>query len=235
MLKGLSSLEIGRLRMSVGHGTNKKGRLLSPIEVGILIDKAKQHNTLEECETEIKLDESTINRFLNILKLPEKIRHMITWGKPRKAIGFSHAYEMVGIHDGADQDAVANAIITNGLKREEVVQIRQLLKRSGRDVSECIDEVIGMRTILDKCYVFVGSLSESNLQKKLKDVLQLRRDSILAASIEEIGLESVQGRLGTNYFTLVGEKNFFESMNKIGAETIESKLREIIADHLANE
>ena len=42
MLAGLSALELGYLRMSAGYGTHKKGRPLSPVEVGKLIRQIKK-------------------------------------------------------------------------------------------------------------------------------------------------------------------------------------------------
>jgi len=41
MLADLTALELGYLRMSVGYGTHKKGRPLSPVEVGKLIQRVK--------------------------------------------------------------------------------------------------------------------------------------------------------------------------------------------------
>ena len=61
MLAGLSALELGRLRMSVGYGTHKKGRPLSPIEVGTLLRNARNSGvSLKECADKINLDETGI-------------------------------------------------------------------------------------------------------------------------------------------------------------------------------
>ena len=88
MLAGLTALELGRLRMSVGYGTHKKGRPLSPVEVGSLLQKARAEGvSLEECARAIQLDGTGhIGRFLRILDLPNHIQHLIDWGSGKNFV-----------------------------------------------------------------------------------------------------------------------------------------------------
>ena len=93
MLAGLTALELGRLRMSVGYGTHKKGRPLSPIEVGLLLQRAHEKGvSLEDCARTIQLDGTGhIGRFLRILDLPEDIQHLIDWGSGKNFVSFTSA------------------------------------------------------------------------------------------------------------------------------------------------
>lgn len=231
MLIGLSALELGRLRMSVGYGTHKKGRPLSPVEVGSLLRKACSEGvSLEECAKAVQLDGTGhIGRFLRILDLPDDIRHLIDWGSGKNFVGFTSAVEMAKLEDDGDQRFVAKAVLVDGLSSKEVRQVAQLRKRSGRGIKACVDEVLGMRPKVERRYVFVGSVSPENVGP-LGRLTQAVRDAVLASGIEELGLRSTAGRLGPKFFTLVGDERFDASMREIGKENIEARLRSHILE-----
>ena len=235
MLAGLSPLELGRLRMSVGYGTHKKGRLLSPVEVGMLFDQAiKSGASLGECAREVHLGASQVGRFLQILKLPDEIQHMIDWGNPKGVIGFSAAFELGRLRDEKDQQATAEAVLENDLDSKEVRQVVQLRMRSGRDVGECLKEVLGMRPIIERRFIFIGSVVDRNIEEMLGKLTQAGRDSVLKSGIERIKLRGVSGRLGKRFFTLVGDERFNSSMKSIGKENIEERFRNHIAKAVEN-
>ena len=102
--------------------------------------------------------------------------------------------------------------------------------RSGRPVCDCVKEVLGMRTIYERRYVFIGSLNNRNVEIVTTELTQMERDSILASCIKRLGLREVSGRLGKQLFTLVGGNKFNDSMRSIGKENIESRLRTYIAE-----
>ena len=235
MLAGLSALELGRLRMSVGYGTHKKGRPLSPIEVGSLLQRARAEGaSLEECAKAIQLDGTGhIGRFSRILDLPDDIRHLIDWGSGKNFIGFTSAVELAKLKDAGDQRAVAEAVLSSGLGSKEVRQVAQLRSRSGRDIKVCIHEVLDMRPKIEKRFVFVGSVASEHVET-LEGLAQSVRDAILTSGIEAIGLRSATGRLGPRFFTLVGNERFDSSMREIGKETIEAQIQAHIAEAIEN-
>ena len=147
MLGNLNNHELGRLRMSIGYGTHKKGRPLSPIEVGLLLRRARNSGiSLEECARKINLSgTSHINRFLRILDLPEEIRHLVSWGNGKGVIGFSASFELTNIVDEADQCIVARSILEDRLNSKEVRQVAQLRKRSKKPINDCLNEILNMR------------------------------------------------------------------------------------------
>ena len=231
MLAGLSALELGRLRMSVGYGTHKKGRPLSPIEVGSLLRKTRSEGvSLEECARAIQLvGTGHIGRFIRILELPDDIQHLIDWGTGRNFIGFTSAVELVKLKDIDDQRILAETILSDGLNSREIRQVAQLRKRSGRPIKECVEEVLGMRVKVEKRYVFVGSVASESVEI-LRRLTQNVRDAILASGAERLGLRSMAGRLGPRFFTLVGNERFGISMRTIGKENIEAQLRAYISE-----
>lgn len=234
MLAGLSTLELGRLRMSVGYGTHKKGRPLSPIEVGLILRSARDEGiSLRDCANAIGLDGTGhIGRFLRILDLPDDLQHLINWGSGQDAIGFSSAVELVKLRDADDQHTVARSILSDGLNSKEVRQIGQLRIRSGRTIEACIKEILGMRPIIERRYVFIGSITDQNVEDALIKLTQAERDSILESGIKLLNLRGASGRLGKRFFTLVGDEHFNASMKSIGKESIEARLRTHISETL---
>ena len=236
MLAGLSALELGRLRMSVGYGTHKKGRPLSPIEVGLILRSARDEGiSLRDCADAIGLDGTGhIGRFLRILDLPDDLQHLVNWGSGRDDIGFSSAVELVKLRDADDQHAVARSILADGLNSKEVRQIGQLRIRSGRTIDACIKEVLGMRPIVKRRYVFIGSVIDQNVEDALIKLTQAERDSILDSGIKLLNLQGASGRLGKRFFTLIGDERFDASMESLGKENIEAWLRNHILETVEN-
>jgi len=236
MLPNVSDMERGRLRMSVGYGTHKKNRLLSPIEVGLLLERAhKGGASLEDCAKESGLDGTGhIGRFLRILKLPQDIQHLVGWGSPKGGIGFSAAVELVKLQDDNDQRVVAEAILSNNLKSREIRQVAQLRTRSGKSIDECLKEILEMRPKIDKRYVFIGSVEDRDIQITLGEKTQGERDLILKSGIEHLKLRNASGRLGKQFFTLVGDEAFHVAMNKIGKDVIEELFRNYLSETLEN-
>ena len=225
MLAGLSTSELGRLRMSIGYGTHRKGRPLSPVEVGVLFRKARKHGaSLADCAEAVQLHGTGVSRFLRILDLPSDLQHVIDWGIGKDFVGFSAAVETTKLKDTEDQRAVADSILSNQLNSKEVRQVIQLRQRSGCSIEECVQEVLHMRPKIVKRYVFIGSVAPDSVEE-LQKLPQSVRDSMLAAGMEKVGLQSATGRLGARFFTLVGEETFNSSMREVGKENIEARLR----------
>ena len=235
MLAGLTSMELGRLRMSVGYGGHKKGRLLSPIEVGLYFRRAQEAGAdLHVCAIASGIDKTGVSRFLKLVSLPLELQHMIDWGAPKNTIGFTSALELTRFEDKSNQRMVAEAILSNRLTSKETRQIVQLRKRSGRPIEDCIKEVLGMRSTIVKCYVFIGNISDKEMERRLSQLKQTDRNAIVERSIRKLKLSAVNGRLGTRYFTLTGGDEFNKSMNAIGKENIEIDLRKYISESIAD-
>ena len=231
MFAEMSALDLGRLRMSVGYGGNKLHRPLSPIEVGQLLCAAQNKGiTLEDCAREIQLDGTNIKRFIKILELPNDIKHLVNWGSSKETISFSSAVELLRLSNTDEQRAVANRILEDGFTRNEIRQIVQLRNRSKRSIEDCIAEVIGMRPIVEKCYIFLGCISDSKLINALAKLTQKERDGILNSKIEKFELRNVKGRLGQQFFTLVGDQQLDSKINSLGKNSFENLIRQHISE-----
>lgn len=234
MLPGVTALELGRLRMSVGYGGHKKGRPLSPVEVAVLLRKARRHGaSVAECAEAAQLHGTGILRFLRILDLPPDLQHLIDWGSGKDFVGFSAAVEATKLKNPEDQRALVAAILASNLNSKEVGQVSQLRHRSGRSIDECVREILQMRPRVLKRYVFIGSIAVENVEK-MRELTQSVRDSMLAAGMEKIGITGATGRLGVRFFTLVGDERFNSSMLDVGKDKIEAQLRSHISQSVTD-
>ena len=230
MLRGLNALELGRLRVSVGYGTHKKGRPLSPVEVAELVARARATGSaMADCAREIRIDESGLGRFLRLFELPEELRHLVDWGGGRGVLGFSSAVELVRIPNYDNMRTVANAVLESGLNSKETRQVVQLLERSGRPADDVLKEVLGMRPVIERRYVFIGTVVDQSIADALENRSQREKDELLQGAMTKLGIAGASGRLGKSRFTLVGDERFEASMSKIGKELLEGRLCSAIA------
>lgn len=231
MLPGLSPLEIGRLRMSVGYGTHKAGRPLSPAEVGSLLQRALNSGaTLEDCAKTLNFKgTSQLSRFIRVLGLSSEILHLVDWGRSDdSAIGFTTAVEVARVVDINDKHAIARAILEHGLRTDEVRQVAQIRRRSQRSIEDCLKEVIDMRPVIDRRYVFIGAVVDEEVRAVIAEMTQAERNALFHSAIDDVGLGAVSGRLGEQFFTIVGDEQLNSKLTSQGREAVEARLRTAI-------
>lgn len=223
--RGLSPEELAQLKMSVGYGRHQRNRPFSPVECGRLYRRAEREGSSRvESARKTDLDVTGVGRFLRLLDLPPEVQHLVDWGRG-DFVGFSSAAELVRLADSEDRRVVAEAVLSEHLTSKEVRQVVQLRERSGRAVPDCVQEVVGMRPVVEKRYVFMGAVVDEDVVAALGSLLQAERDAALAGAIRAIGLRGASGRLGKRIFTLVGAEKFGESMAQVGRGSIEGLIR----------
>ena len=235
MLPGLSGIEIGRLRMSVGYGTHKRGRPLSPVEVGTLLRRAQSAGaSLQDCAKCLMLSHSQVSRFLSVLELPVDIKHLVAWGRSSDSIGFTTAIQLARVSEPDDQRVLTTAVLEQGLQMDEVRQVIQLRRRSRRTIDECLQEILAMRPTVNRHYVFIGAVADRKVEAVLGQMQQAERDAFLRTSLEALDLREASGRLGEKFFTLVGDERLNGKLAKQGKETIEARLRQYLTAKVAS-
>ena len=102
---------------------------------------------------------------------------------------------------------IVEARLRNRLTKGEIIQITQLLKRSNREVGECISEVLKMRPQVIQKYVFLGAILSPETQNAVNQLTQLDRDQLLKRTLETISplLLNIECRLTNNRFILIGD------------------------------
>lgn len=230
MLPGLTSLEFGRLRLSIGYGTHRRSRPLSPIEVAKLLQSTCSSGaSLEECAKALSLHETNIRRFLRILQLPTSLQYLVSWGSAQGTISFSVAVELCKVPN-SDQTIVATAAIEHNFNSKEVRQVAQLQRRSSRPLDDCIAEVVGMRPVVENRHVFFGVSGLEPVSSNLRGISQERRESLLRDAIDELGVSGITGHLGDQLFTLVGGDALDQLLSRLGREVVEARIQQHLAE-----
>ena len=213
--------------MSVGYGTHKRGRPLSPVEVGTLLRRAQSAGaSLQDCAKCLMISDSQASRFLSVLELPADIKHLVAFGRSSDSIGFTTAVQLARVNDPDDQRVLATAVLEQGLQMDEVRQVIQLRQRSGRTIEECLQEVLAMRPTVSRHYVFIGAVADRKVEAILGQMQQAERDVFLRSSLEALDLQEASGRLGEKFFTLVGDECLNGKLAKQGKGIIETRLRQ---------
>ncbi len=233
-MRGVSAEELRDLILSVG--THKQERILSPIEVAELLEKATNAGTaIQEISKEILLSPTMIIRLRRLLKLAPEIRHIVDWkGKPK--ISPSTASEIACLKTLKEQDFLANATLEHGLSKSEVIQIVEVRRKSSKSVNECVEEIFKMRPRMIRRYLFIGAVKSSEVQDRLSKMPQKERNVLFnnVVTLNLPNLASWDGSLGVNRFTLIGNEDLNETISKLPtdfASSINAHLESIILKH----
>lgn len=233
MLSGLTPLEFGRLKLSIGYGTHKADRPLSPSQVAFLLKHARSNGvSLADCAEALGVHETSVRRFMRVLELADDLRALVSWGRVEGSVGFSSAVELTKLADPSDQRVTAESILKSSLDSKEVRQIAQIRNRSGRDIESCIEEVISMRPVIERRFVLIGTTGSDAITVALRKLPEADRKDILTSVIKELGWSGTTGHLGDRLFTLVGGSEFDQLLARSGRDSIESQIQQGILGRL---
>lgn len=211
-------------------GTHYSKRRLSPIEVAEGFNLAKKNGmSNNQLADMVDLrDVTMIQRFLRLLDLSLKIRHLVDWGQSKSSISFSAASELSRFPIN-EQEIIVNTVLELSLTKSEMIQIMQIRKRSGKEIEKCVEETLKMRPQIVRKYVFVGSVIDEELLHLLKSVKQKGRDELLVRTLNKILTSGTEwsGRLGLNLFSLVGDEIFAKQLKNLEPD-YESKINKLL-------
>jgi hypothetical protein len=199
-------------------GTHKGKRPLSPVEVAEGFEKAHASSMTEQEIVEmVQLRVPTmIGRFKRLLNLSPDQRHLVAWGSSSSTISFTAASEVARLHPN-EHGVVLNSVLENGLNKNEVMQIVQIRNRSGKDISDCIADVLKLRPTIVRRHVFVGALTNEEILSYLDNLKQAGRDEILSNSLNDRIPAGIKwsGRLGKGQFSVVGGDRLSKFLNSL--------------------
>lgn len=217
-------------------GTHRKNRLLSPIEVSkgfkIAIDEGMSNKEIAKM---VDVDVSIINKFLNLSKLTPKIQYLVDWGQSDSFISFSSAYEITRLKND-EHEELADAILANKFNKNEIVQIIQIRKRSTKNISESIQEILRLRPQIIRQHVFFGSIENHILSKYLAKQTQLKRDEIFKNVLKDKIAHDIvwKGKLGINNFSLGGGEDLAQQLKKFDPD-FESVITSLLIKEVMND
>jgi hypothetical protein len=168
--------------------------------------------------------------FLQVSRIiPDDLRHLVDWGRSTDSISFTATIELARLGSMDERRAVTQAVLEHRLRRHEVRAITQLRKRSQRPMQDCIREILGMRSVVERIYVFMGAIIDHEVLAALAGRTQAERNSLLRSGLAALGIEG-SGRLGEQLFTIVGSEGLNRRLNRDGREVVESRLRKYIKE-----
>ena len=214
MIHGLSQTELQSLILSVG--THRSRRRLSPMEVAVLLRRAKEASTsLQALSDSLKISEVQVSRFIKLFDLTPEVRDLADWGRGNAAtISFSSLLEIARLEPSQQIEVATNAL-AHKLTRAEFRQISQIAQRSGQHITDCIADVVKRRPQVSTQFVLIGSVQQVRLQEFLETQLQNTRDCLLKGVLDKLGQPSqaIRGRLGSKMFTIQGSQDIIELLD----------------------
>jgi hypothetical protein len=234
MLPGLTPEESRDLIMSVG--THHGKRRISPVEAGLLIQKALAAGCpVESCARFLAFkDPSMMSWFLKLLKVDRSLHHLIGWGKSAGTVSFIAATELGSLNQDEQEEAFS-MVIANELSKLEVFQAVQLRKRSKRRISECIEEVTRMRPTITRKHVFLGAVADEAVKQHLCKLKQPERDELMSSVTQELygKLPRTSSRLGVDRFTIVTDEEGATALKGRAQPGFEPAINQLLLARLA--
>lgn len=201
MLNGLTQAEYVDLLMSVG--THRQERRLLPIRVSDLISKASNNQPLKKIAKELQLTPSVLKRFLNLQRLPPEIQNMVSWGSRKGTLNFSTAAEISSLSNNDEQSKLIKATLEHSLTKEEVIAVNQRADRGKIPLDSALDEILKLRPIVERQYLFIGKLPLNTTEITEEDC-RIKLRTGFAKRFGATGVLSVSAKAG-KYAILLSE------------------------------
>jgi hypothetical protein len=103
-------------------------------------------------------DTSVLRDFLSLCNLPEEIQGLISFGKEPNTLSFSVAVEIARVREEEARRSLITAALEHRLSRDEVSAILQRMRRGGLGIQEAVREILRMRPVIERQFLFVGQL-----------------------------------------------------------------------------
>lgn len=223
-MPGLTPEEVKNLILSVG--THRGVRRITPVEVGQLLVKSIDAGASSKtCAAVCDVSASMIARFRRLQKLSPRVRHLVDWGHTGITLSFSSAEKLASLPTD-EQDLLCLGALENGLTRWEVEEVIRLRKASKQDVRQCISDVVRLRTVIERHYVYVGGVTDASVRSVLATLTQLERDRLLTETLGRAvpQLSSTQGKLGQDVYTIVAAPADADFLRELGGEELEKSI-----------
>lgn len=214
-MKGISAENQRDLILSVGM--HQLERPLSPIEIGELIETAiNSGTTKKEISEEIMLDPSMIDRFRRLQKLSPSMQHLVAWREKSK-ISFSTASEIARLKTYDEQELVGKTTLEHSLSKNEVIRIVENKNKIGKPIDECVEEVLKMRPLIIRRYLFIGTVRSLEVRDRLSEKTQKERDTLFNKVVTSNlpNLLSWNGSLGIKSFSLIGYEDLDQVFSRL--------------------
>ena len=131
-----------------------------------------------------------------------------------------------------DHEEAIQSVLKFRLNWNEVRQLVQIVERSQKPLSECLNNVLALRKELHVQHLFVGVILSMQLQEYLSEISQYERKSLLKRALNSLfGIaETAEGSLGCHNFTIVSDHNLLDLLG-IEADGLESEINRLLLSY----
>lgn len=206
-LFGLSPEQYKGLILSVG--SHREERSLSPVEVATTFCQMQEHGaSLGDCAAAVHLDGTAmVSRFICLLDLHPNVRHLVDWGQTGATVAFTAASELARLPKQEHEPAFAT-VLENQLSSSEVKQLVQTRLRSGRDIRECVSDILNLRPRVERRFLFIGAVTSEAVRQYLQGMSQRQRDELMRDIVKDLVPDKpVAAKLGPDAFTVSSAEN----------------------------
>ena len=228
MIPGLTSDEERDLVLSVGLGHPR--RVLNPVEVAELVQKAREAGATNQQLAERCLLETDgmFSKFLRLLRLAPEARHLVTFGRQVGSLSFTQAQEIAAL-DGHDlQNQLVDRALSDGINKDELRAVCQLIKRSGATVDDAADQILALRPQITRFFVMVGLVEGAEVKTSLAEMSQAARDDIFREVLQELAHRG-SGHLSDHRFTVSTQD---EREGSIDANQFEAAVNALLRERI---
>jgi hypothetical protein len=193
-------------------------------------------STLQEIAKFLHLEStSELTKFVRLLRLSPAVRHLVDWGRPKSAIGFTVGSEVARLDDPEEQMQLCQAALEQQIGRSEMQQVLQLHQRSGRPVGECVAEILQLRPRVQRIHVFLGAVTSADIRQRLAKLSQAERDTALRSAVQRAfpGMDRFGCKLGSERFTITGDEEVSAKLTQGGKE-FEAAINGALAESVAS-
>lgn len=233
-MRGISTDIQKKLLLSVG--SHRAARPLTPVEVAQAVQASLDAgSTLQEIAEFLHLEStSELTKFVRLLRLSTDVRHLVDWGRPKSAIGFTVASEVARLDAPDEQMQLCKAALEHGIGRSEMQQLLQLHQRSGRSIEDCVAEILRLRPRVQRIHVLIGAVTSPDVCQRLAAISQADRDVVMRSAVKKAfpKLGKFGCRLGTDRFTVTGDDGVSTELAQ-GGKDFEAAINDSLAEALS--
>lgn len=222
-----SSDELKSLLMSIG---GSKARPLTPVQVGELLRREHERGaTRQQLAELLSLHESTsvLSWFLRLPDLPDEVRAVVQFGRPKAGLNLSQAAEIARL--APDNEAtveLARLAIENSLTSAETRSVVQIIQRRQVDVATATAEVLRGRPSVERRHVHIGALTSKSVSL-LADADNEERTQRLVSALRSLGVNVLEARASGARYTVVLDEQQAAALAKVmDADELERRIND---------
>lgn len=226
-IPSFSPEELKALLMSVG---GSRSRPLTPVQVGELLRREHELGaTRHQLAETLTLHESTsvLSWFLRLPDLPDEVRALVQFGRPKAGLSLSQAAEVARLSPDDDaMVALARLAIEHRLTSAETRSVVQIVLRRSVDVATAAAEVLQGRPTVERRHVHIGALSPETLAS-LQAATNDDKTERLSAALRALGVKVLDARAaGARYTLVLDEQQAVELATKMDADELEHRIND---------